>query len=183
MSRHRAVLEAVRDAIFVADIETGMIVNANPAAEALCGRSLAELRSLHHTQLHPPEAADRARSPFEQHTQVPGITEGHVLHKDGRRIPVEISASHFTTSDGRRMLVGVFRDTTERNEAREAVRRSEERFRQVAESAGEFIWEVDANGLYLYASPVVKQILGYTPDEVGGVGTRFFDRTRPQGHP
>ena len=43
MIRHRAVLDAVRDAIFLADTETGMIVDANPAAEALCGRSLAEL--------------------------------------------------------------------------------------------------------------------------------------------
>ena len=58
MIRHRAVLDAVRDAIFLADIETGMIVDANPAAEALCGRSLAELRSLHHTPLHPREAAE-----------------------------------------------------------------------------------------------------------------------------
>ena len=179
MIRHRAVVDAVRDAIFLADIETGMIVDANPAAEALCGRSLAELRSLHHTQLHSPDEAERARSLFDQHTRVPGLTEGHVLHKDGHRIPVEISASHFTTSDGRRMLVGVFRDTTERNEAREAVRRSEERFRQVAESAGEFIWEVDANGLYLYASPVVKQILGYTPDEVVG-RMHFYDLFAPE---
>ena len=58
MIRHRAVLDAVRDAIFLADIETGMIVDANPAAEALCGTSLADLRSLHHTQSHPREAAE-----------------------------------------------------------------------------------------------------------------------------
>ena len=116
---------------------------------------------------------------FDQHTQVPGLTEGHVLHKDGHRIPVEISASHFTTSDGRRMLVGVFRDTTERNEAREALRRSEERFRQVAESAGEFIWEVDADGLYVYASPVVETILGYTPEELVG-RMHFYDLFVPE---
>jgi len=179
MFRHSAVVDAVRDAIFLADIETGMIMDANPAAEALFGRSLAELRSLHHTQLHPQEAAEPAGSLFEEHTQVPGLTEGHVQHKDGHRIPVEISASHFTTSDGRRMLVGVFRDTTERNEALEAVRQSEERFRQVAESAGEFIWEVDANGLYLYASPVVERILGYTPDEVVG-RMHFYDLFAPE---
>ena len=147
MIRHRAVVNAVRDAIFLADLETGIIVDANPAAEALCGRSLEELRSLHYTQLHPPGAAEPARYPFNQDTRAPGLTDGHVLHKDGRRIPVEISASHFITSDGQRMLVGVFRDTTERNEAREALRQSEERFRQVAETAGEFIWEVDTNGM------------------------------------
>lgn len=45
----------------------------------------------------------------------------------------------------------------ERKQAQEALRRSEERFRQVAENAEEFIWEVDALGLYTYASPVVKK--------------------------
>ncbi len=57
MIRHRDVFNTVRDAIFIADTNTGMIVDANRAAEALCGRSLEELRSMHHTQLHPPELA------------------------------------------------------------------------------------------------------------------------------
>src|SRR5205823_11168305 len=56
---------------------------------------------------------------------------------------------------------------------------SEERFRQVAESAGEFIWEVDAQGLYVYASPVVEQVLGYTPEEVVG-RMHFYDSFIPE---
>ncbi len=54
----------------------------------------------------------------------------------------------------------------------EALSESEKRFRQVAESAGEFIWEIDVEGLYKYASPSVEQILGYTPDEL--VGKKHF---------
>jgi PAS domain S-box-containing protein len=49
---------------------------------------------------------------------------------------------------------------------------SERRFRQVAESAGEWIWEVDAQGLYTYSSPVVEEMLGYTPDEI--IGKKYF---------
>lgn len=52
------------------------------------------------------------------------------------------------------------------------LRESEERFRQVAETAGEFIWEVDAKGLYTYASPSVEKLLGYTPKEL--VGKKHF---------
>jgi two-component system cell cycle sensor histidine kinase/response regulator CckA len=174
MIEDRAVLNAVRDAIFLADIDTGMILDANPAAEALCGRSLAELRLLHHTRLHPPERAGQASSSFQRHAQYPTVAEGLLLHKDGHQIPVEISSSQFTAPDGRRTLVGVFRDITERTVAQEALRRSEERFRQVAESAGEFIWEVDAEGLYTYASPVVKDMLGYSPEEVVGK-MHFYD--------
>jgi PAS domain S-box-containing protein len=49
---------------------------------------------------------------------------------------------------------------------------SENRFRQVAETVQEWIWEVDTKGMYTYASPVVKSLLGYTPDEL--VGKKYF---------
>jgi len=49
---------------------------------------------------------------------------------------------------------------------------SERRFMQVAESAGEWIWEVDARGLYTYSSPVVEEMLGYSPDEI--IGKKHF---------
>jgi PAS domain S-box-containing protein len=179
MIQHRDIFNTIRDAIFIADTDTGLIVDANGAAEALCGRSLEELRSMHHTELHPQENAERARQGFQNNSRIPGLTEGLILHKDGHRIPIEIASSHLTNIDGRRMLVGVFRDTTERERVRESLRQSEERFRQVAESAGEFIWEVDATGLYVYASPIVAKILGYTPEEIMG-RMYFYDFFVPE---
>ena len=126
MIQHRDVVNAVRDAIFLAEMDTGMIVDANHAAEALCGRSLAELRSLRYSELQPEYLADSPGRHFETHVPRSGVTEASVLHKDGRRIPVEIASSHFTASDGRRMLVGVFRDTTERGQAEQALLRQNE---------------------------------------------------------
>ncbi|MEI6851220.1 MAG: PAS domain S-box protein [Bacteroidota bacterium] len=54
----------------------------------------------------------------------------------------------------------------------EELKKSQDRFTQVAENAGEWIWEVDINGLYTYASPVVEKVLGYTPDEI--IGKKYF---------
>ena len=48
----------------------------------------------------------------------------------------------------------------------ENLRISEERFREVTEHSGEWIWEVDSNGLYTYVSHVSKSLLGYTPEEL-----------------
>jgi sigma-B regulation protein RsbU (phosphoserine phosphatase) len=56
----------------------------------------------------------------------------------------------------------------QRKRAEENLQNSEERFRQVAESAEEWIWEVDAQGLYTYASPIVEKILGWRPVEIVG---------------
>ena len=44
-----------------------------------------------------------------------------------------------------------------------ALRGSEERFRQIAASTGEWIWEVDENGIYTYCSQGVSESLGYAP--------------------
>jgi len=52
--------------------------------------------------------------------------------------------------------------------AKEALAQSEERFRQVADNSREWIWETDTEGRYTYSSPVVKNILGYAPEEVIG---------------
>lgn len=52
------------------------------------------------------------------------------------------------------------------NTLRENFREIESRFNQVAENAGEFIWEVDRNGMYTYASPIIEKLLGYKPVEV-----------------
>lgn len=58
---------------------------------------------------------------------------------------------------------------------KQAVRELQEsklRFEQVAEDAQEWIWEVDANGMYTYASPVIQSLLGYSANEL--VGKKYF---------
>lgn len=63
-------------------------------------------------------------------------------------------------------------DITEQKQAEEALNKSEERFKQVTENAQEWIWEVNTDGLYTYASPVVKEIIGYDVEEI--VGKKHF---------
>lgn len=59
-----------------------------------------------------------------------------------------------------------------RQEAEAALRISEERFKQIAEVAGEFIWEVDSTGLYTYVNKISEGILGYSSNEI--VGKKYF---------
>lgn len=56
--------------------------------------------------------------------------------------------------------------------AAKALEESEYRFKQVAEDAQEWIWEVDKDGKYTYASPVIKSLLGYSASEI--VGQKYF---------
>ena len=66
-----------------------------------------------------------------------------------------------------------------RRQAEAALRESQTRFMEVAANSGEWIWEVDAQGLYTYSSPAVEAILGYTPEEVVGK-KHFYDLFAPQ---
>ncbi|WP_080848746.1 sensor domain-containing protein [Cytobacillus gottheilii] len=53
----------------------------------------------------------------------------------------------------------------------------EERYRVLVEHVSDWIWEVDEKGIYTYASPRVKDILGYEPCEV--IGKTPFDLMEP----
>ena len=75
-------------------------------------------------------------------------------------------------------MLGASLDITPRKEAEAALQQSDERFRSVAETVGEFIWEVDAAGLYTFASPLVEKTLGYAPRELVGK-KHFYDLFEP----
>ncbi len=62
--------------------------------------------------------------------------------------------------------------------AESALAESEERFRQMADMTGEWLWEQDPNGYYSYCSTAVAQILGYSPDEV--IGRHYTEFLAPQ---
>jgi len=54
---------------------------------------------------------------------------------------------------------------------------SEKRFRGIVETSNDWIWEVDINSRYIYASPSIESLLGYTPEEV--IGKTPFDLIDP----
>jgi PAS domain-containing protein len=59
-------------------------------------------------------------------------------------------------------------DLTPLEQAREALRESVQRFRNLVETTSDWVWEVDENFVYTYAGPRVYEILGYEPKEVLG---------------
>ena len=115
-----------------------------------------------------------------------GYPEGHVPIKRFLGIPVFNSGrivavaggvnkeTEYTESDVSSLtaLIHEAWSLIERKKSEVSLRESEERFRQIAESTKEWIWEVNGDGLYTYASQVVEEMLGYTPEEV--VGKKYF---------
>jgi PAS domain S-box-containing protein len=78
------------------------------------------------------------------------------------------------TKEGKPLrFVGTHSDISDRKQMEETLKASEERFRSLVESTSDWIWEIDDQGNFTYASPRIKDILGYTPDEIVGKMTGF----------
>lgn len=86
----------------------------------------------------------------------------------GSRHTMLVHKSALTRADGGKVLVLVMTDVTERKAAEDALRVSEQRFRDVAEVAGEYVWENDLEGRFTYLSPKAVEVLGYTAEEMLG---------------
>jgi PAS domain S-box-containing protein len=64
-------------------------------------------------------------------------------------------------------------EVAKRKRIQQALLISEQRFRSLVESTNDWIWETDPNGVYTYASPKVKDLLGILPEKV--IGKTAFD--------
>lgn len=64
--------------------------------------------------------------------------------------------------------LAIQQDITEQKRDKEALFESEQRFRQIADMAGDWLWEQDQDGRYTYSSSAVEDVLGMAPEEVLG---------------
>ncbi|AUX08044.1 multi-sensor signal transduction histidine kinase [Halalkaliarchaeum desulfuricum] len=114
--RYESLLDAAPDPVFVADTETGEILEANEAAETLTGEPKEHLIGRHHSTIHPTGDAELHREAFtrakEERTTVQALSDGSQLEMetaDGGTIPIEISVNTVSLPDGD-VTFGIFRD-------------------------------------------------------------------------
>jgi len=179
----RTVIDSTKEAI-ISIGEDGLIILFNPAAEEMFGRNMHEMIGKPLDSLMPKKYREKHRQYVRSYfaTGKPNRAIGKILElpglrSDGRVFPMEISLSAGRL-ENKQFVVAVVRDITERKQMENTLRESEERFREVAENEQEWIWEVDAEGMYTYASPVVETMLGYKPEEVVGK-KHFYDLFHP----
>ena len=89
------------------------------------------------------------------------------MRKDGSRFPVQVSTTRVMLEDGP-ATIGFFDDITERREAEEKLRSSEERFRGIFDQATVGVVATDLRGRLLSVNPAFSAISGYRDEEVFG---------------
>ncbi len=85
-------------------------------------------------------------------------------HKNGSLIPVEVKG-RLIESGGRKLILGVSRDISERKKADEALKESEVKFRTLAETSPNMIF-INKKGRIVYANEKCETIMGYKKEEL-----------------
>jgi two-component system sporulation sensor kinase A len=163
----RQIFEYSNDAIFVLDPEADCILEANPKAVQHLQYSREELlSSVRISAVHPHEI-DKMMA-FSQSV----LTQGHgwtnelaCRTKEGHLIPGEVSASVIEYA-GRRCILALVRDISERRRAETALRQSEARFRALVENAADMFLVINPEGQVVNANQRACDTLGYTRDEL-----------------
>jgi PAS domain S-box-containing protein len=179
----RTVTNTLAEGVLVRDVGQN-ITFVNSQACELLGYSSEEIIGheshalFHHHRpdgsVYPPSECeiDRAASSGDAH-----FLEDSFWRKDGRLLPVSINIAPLFHDGELTGSVISFRDITEQRRIQSALMESEERLRRIVELTSDWIWEIDANSRFTYASDRVADLLGYQPGEI--LGKTHFDLMPP----
>src|SRR5215211_1636864 len=172
--RYRRLVELSPDAIVVH--QDGKFTYLNPAAvklwgaasaEDLIGKSIFEVVHPDYRN-HVSERVDYIQR-FNKPTP---LVEQKCLRLDGSEIHVEVTGLPFT-SNGKSAILSVYRDVTEKKQAREALRKAEKRLRTVVASAALILFATDKNGVFTLNEGEGLKSLSLEPGEL--VGQSVFE--------
>ena len=181
--RYRLLVEAVTDyAIYMLD-PAGVVSSWNPGARRFKGYEAAEIIGEHFSRFYTPEDRDigmpqTALDIAAREGKFEG--EGWRVRKDGARFWAHVMIDPIRDSGGE--LVGfakITRDLTERRQAEETLKRSEEQFRLLVQSVTDYaIYMLDVSGNISSWNQGAQRIKGYLPDEI--IGQNFSQFYTPE---
>lgn len=164
-ARYEVLAKMARDQILFLDSE-GNILDANDAAIQAFGYTAEELLSMKVSSLR---ANEENPGEFEKADEAGMFKEIDILRKDGSSFPAEVSAQGIDIG-GKRLIISISRDITERKIAEEALRESEEKYRQLFHNSSDAI----------FVREVSKGILSGKLVEVNNTACRMFGCSRDE---
>src|SRR5690349_21514678 len=172
--RYRSLVELSPDAIVVH--HEGKFTYVNPSAVKLWGASgPQELIGKSILDVVHPDYHDHVRERVDyilQFQKATELAEQKCLRLDGSELDIEVTGLPFT-ADGKSAVLSVFRDVTEKKQARAALRKAEKRLRTVVSSAALILFATDKNGIFTLNEGEGLKSLSLEPGEL--VGQSVFD--------
>ncbi|MFH2055980.1 MAG: PAS domain S-box protein [bacterium] len=142
-----------------------IFLEVNSAFERMTGLKRDDIVGKRVTEVIPGIEKDPANW-IGRYGEVAVTGEAETFEQHSAALARSYSVLAFCPTKGR--FATVFDDITDRRQAVAALAESEDRFRHMVESMSDWVWEVDANGIYTFVSENVESVLGYTADELLG---------------
>jgi PAS domain S-box-containing protein len=166
--RFREMADSLPQTVFETD-ERGFLTFANRRAFELWGHSDEDFaRGLHAADVFAPEERERLLDLF-QHALAGGDVSGlewTARRKDGTRFPVIVHSRPIVRQGRPVGLRGIIIDSTEQKRTEAALRESERRFRELADSLPQTVFEVDPTGRVTYVNRIAFEQWGYTREDL-----------------
>jgi len=173
--RFRAVVESAHDAIITADA-LGNIVFWNRAAQVIFGYQAEQVLGRSATLLMPEKYREAHSRSLERlrlggdFSYVARTRELEGLRRNGKEFPLELSLAAWKVPQGT-FFTAIIRDITNRKRVEEALKESEQKFRDIFDNAIDGILLADpATQKFFLANPMISEMLGYSPEELKNLG-------------
>ncbi len=180
--KYRHILDNIEEGYYECDL-SGKFTFFNEAELRIHGRSPEEMKGLKNKDFSSPETAKRVFKIYNEvyRTGIPAkVFNYEVIAKDGSIKTLETSASLMRNQVGDAIgFYGISRDVTERKKGEQALRESEEKYRNILENMEEVYYEVDLAGNLTFFNPAMCQSFGRTAKELMGLNYREY--TSPEG--
>ncbi|MEW6732615.1 MAG: PAS domain S-box protein [Acidobacteriota bacterium] len=164
--RYRLLFDSIPIPVWVYDLETLAFLAVNAAAVRNYGYSREEFLALTIKEIRPPEDIPILMEDLTKNRhQLQRIDTRRHRKKDGTIIDVEISSYEFLFEGSVSRLVLAY-DITARKQAEEALRKSEQRYRDLFENASDIIYSHDLTGNCLTVNKKACEVLNYSQDEL-----------------
>jgi PAS domain S-box-containing protein len=170
LSMMQIVVEQSGSAVVITDPD-GRIEYVNPKYSELTGYSAIELLGKNPKILHSGTTSPEAYQAMWKILYETGEWKGEIKNKkkNGEFYWAYENISAIKNSQGEiTHYLAIEEDITQRKQVESALKESEQRFRQMAEMTGEWLWEQNPEGYYIYSSAAIYDIIGLSPDEVIG---------------
>ncbi len=181
--RYRDLVEKAGIAILLDD-EEGGFQYFNETFAKWFGYSVEEMKQQSIRTLVHPDDVDRV---MESHTgriegrKTPSRYEFRGVGKDGSIRYLEVDAVELKDGDSTIGTSSCLWDITDRKRTEEALRESEEKYRDLVENINDVLYTTDENGLMTYISPAIEPLSGYSPSDV--IGRPFVEFLYPEDSP
>lgn len=166
--KYRLIFENCFDVVYTIDRNLKAI-DVSPSIEKETGYSPAELigKPLHEINLVAAEDMERASSDIKKVMQGISIPNASytIIAKDGSRLCTEISCSPVRRNGEAAGMICIARNVTDRKQVEEKNRQNMERLRLIVNNAKDVIWMLDLNLQFIFISPSIEQMTGYTVEE------------------